>query len=54
MITSAYSDNCYEFRGLSTDEKPLDDKISNGSIFFEIDTGKIFMLIRETNTWKEI
>ena len=54
MITSAYRDNCYEFRGLSTDIKPLEEKVSNGSVFFEIDTGKVFMLERASDTWVEL
>ena len=45
-----------ELRGLSTDEKPttLDDKIiDNGSIFVEINTGKIFFYDLENEEWKE-
>lgn len=30
-----------EYRGLSTDEKPT-EKVSNGSVFIEIDTGKLY------------
>lgn len=42
-----------EYRGLSTDTKPTTN-VANGSIFFEIDTGKVFMY-DETNTqWREI
>lgn len=46
-----------EIRGLSTDEKPLTIKnkeISNGSIFIEIDTGKIFLFDAQNKLWKEI
>lgn len=45
-----------ELRGLSTDEKPieLDEKIiDNGSVFIEIDTGKIFFYDLDSETWKE-
>lgn len=46
MITSATNEKLYEFRGLSTDTKPVDaTKISNGSIFFEMDTAKVFVFI---------
>lgn len=49
-----------ELRGLSTDTKPIlfdeyiDSYIDNGSIFIEIDTGKIFMFDLENEQWKEI
>ena len=41
MITTI-NEKTYEFRGLSTDEKPI-ERIGNGSIFIEIDTGKVFI-----------
>ena len=41
MITTT-NEKTYELRGLSTDEKPL-EKVGNGSVFIEIDTGKVFM-----------
>lgn len=46
-----------EMRGLSTDTKPTtngDKKIVNGSIFVEIDTGKIFFYDLASETWKEV
>lgn len=58
MITSVTNDNCFEFRGLSTDTKPLGYNltnrnvnfiISNGSVFIEMDTGDVFMLIVTSN-----
>ena len=45
-----------ELRGLSTDEKPIEisgKQIDNGSIFIEIDTGKIFFYDLENKQWKE-
>lgn len=45
-----------ELRGLSTDTKPteIDGKtINNGSVFVEIDTGKIFFYDLENEQWKE-
>ena len=45
-----------ELRGLSTDEKPTEigeRKLANGSIFIEIDTGKMFMYDLENEEWKE-
>ena len=46
-----------ELRGLSGDDKPIEianKKVDNGSIFIEIDTGKIFMFDLENKLWKEI
>lgn len=48
-----------ELRGLSSDKISLSDKIDkynidNGSIFIEIDTGKIYMYDLENATWSEI
>lgn len=43
--------------GLSTDTKPTDEfkgaNIKNGSTFYEIDTGKVFMLDGDSHTWIE-
>lgn len=48
-----------ELRGLSSDKISLSDKIDkynidNGSIFIEIDTGKIYMFDLDSTTWSEI
>lgn len=44
-----------EIYGLSTDEKPLFDSqgmaVPNGSIFYEIDKGQVYMFSAETQTW---
>lgn len=52
MITDARY--IYEYRGLSTDTKPTDSKIANGSVFFEIDTAKVYMFNGETRQWLEL
>lgn len=39
-----------EFRGLSTDPKPI-GKL-NGSVFHEMDTGKKLMFDEKTMAWK--
>ena len=52
MITTI-NEKTYEFRGLSTDEKPI-ERIGNGSIFIEIDTGKVFIFDEQNKVWKEI
>lgn len=45
-----------ELRGLSTDTKPTEiagKKVDNGSVFIEIDTGKLFLYDLENEEWKE-
>ena len=45
-----------ELRGLSTDEKPTTIKgatIENGSVFIEIDTGKLFFYDLQHELWLE-
>lgn len=51
MITTI-NEKTYEFRGLSTDEKPI-ERIGNGSIFIEMDTGKVFIFDEQNKVWKE-
>lgn len=45
----------FEFRGLSTDEKPTDVyggvKIGNGSVFIELDTEAILFYDEENGDW---
>lgn len=46
-----------ELRGLSTDTKPTEvaqKKVDNGSLFIEIDTGKMFFYDLENEQWKEV
>lgn len=47
-----------EFRGLSTDEKPITinetDSIANGSSYIEIDTGDVYLYDAENQEWNKI
>lgn len=46
-----------ELRGLSTDEKPTqiaNKLVDNGSVYIEIDTGKIYMYNIDNEQWMEI
>lgn len=46
-----------ELRGLSTDDKPTTIEngiVDNGSVFIEIDTGKISLYDLANTEWKEI
>ena len=52
MITTI-NEKTYEYRGLSTDVKPLEEA-GNGSIFIEIDTGKVFIFDEQNKTWREL
>lgn len=47
-----YGGQTPEFRGLSTDEKPTD--CPNGSVFFEMDTGKAYTFDVENSQWREL
>lgn len=53
MITyaNAHNDAVWELYGKSTDEKPVHDRIPNGSTFYEMDTGNIFMFDAEEKVW---
>ena len=42
-----------EYRGLSTDTKPT-DCVYNGDVFFEMDTGDVFMYDAAGKTWLKI
>lgn len=52
MITVT-DERTYEFRGLSTDIKPI-ERVGNGSIFIEMDTGKVYMFDEQNTEWKEL
>lgn len=41
-----------EYRGLSTDEKPMD--AINGAVFIEMDTGAVFMFDGAGQVWHAI
>lgn len=46
-----------ELRGLSEDEKPTvieNGIVDNGSVFIEIDTGKVSLYDLENEEWEEI
>lgn len=46
-----------ELRGLSTETKPTEineKNIDNGSVFLEIDTGKLYFFDYENQEWKEV
>lgn len=58
MITVAEVANVYDLRGLSTDEKPITVrssngtimKLGNGSTFLEMDTGKVYIFDQENES----
>ena len=43
----------YEYRGLSTDKKPI-ERVGNGSLFFEMDTLKVYMFDEQHKEWLEL
>lgn len=53
MITmTQYSGGNNQYAGLHDDSKPTEG-ISNGSVFIEMDTGKIYFYDSENETWRE-
>lgn len=52
MISNALDYGVIEYRGLSTDNKPTNAK--NGSVFVEMDTGKIFIFDEENAQWRAL
>lgn len=54
MVSIVYGDTTLELRGLSTDQKPMGKNIGNGSVFFEMDTLKLFLFDAEHRQWIEI
>lgn len=52
-MVSVANEKCLSFRGLSGDEKPVNESVGNGSIFIEMDTSKIFMFDAEAKEWLE-
>lgn len=53
MISTVTNDKCFDFRGLSTDDKPINENVGNGSSFIEMDTGKIFFFDEDGQEWVE-
>jgi len=59
MITKEIGQWELNYRGLSTDEKPtmhttpggIEERIPNGSTFYEMDTGKLYMWDVENSEW---
>lgn len=53
MICTVPNDRCVNIFGKSTDRKPKNKHIGNGSQFIEQDTGKIFFYDEEHKEWLE-
>lgn len=51
MISTVTNDKCFQFMGNSTDSKPTLAKESNGSIFYEMDTGDVYCFDGDSLTW---
>lgn len=54
MISGANDLNTIELVGLSKDTKPINDYIKNGSLYLEMDTGKVFIFDEEYDRWLEL
>jgi len=56
MITGSTSDKTFDFRCLSTDEKPIifnGIEIDNGSQLLEMDTGDIYLFDKQNQMWRK-
>ena len=42
----------WELRGLSSDPKPTEDKVPNGSSFLEMDTGSVYFWDKANEQWR--
>lgn len=51
MITFINRGKVNEYYGLSTDTKPTD--APNASMFYEMDTGKLYLFDKDNQTWRE-
>ena len=49
----AGEETCYEYAGLSTDEKPVREDICTGSTFIEVDTGDVYFFNEEGASGQE-
>lgn len=43
-----------EYAGLSDDDKPVEDNISTGSLFLEVNTGDVYAYDEDGATWHQI
>lgn len=52
MVNENYSvyPKAHEYRGLSTDVKPIED-VPNGSTFYEMDTQDLYMFDSDASAW---
>lgn len=44
----------WDIRGLSTDQKPTEDRMPNGSSFLEMDTGNVYFWDKENQQWRSV
>ena len=52
MITMISGERSNEYRGLSTDEKPV-KRVPNGSLFYEFDTTTLYVFDSDAGEWIE-
>jgi len=50
-VISIRGENTYQFRGLSTDKKPINKYVGNGSLFIEMDTSVIYTFDAKNQQW---
>ena len=53
MITMKPGNYFNEYYGLHDDDKPADAGVPNASLFYEMDTGDIYMYDKENAQWRK-
>lgn len=53
MITADYTKDQATYYGLSTDSKPTGGAVANGSVFIEMNTGKVYFYNASGGVWIE-
>jgi len=54
FVDANKTENVFQYVGLSTDDKPTNTNVGNGSSFFEIDTSDVYMFDKSNVEWVKI
>lgn len=52
MITVNHCGKINFYEGLSTDTKPTGEGVGNGSIYYEFNTGNVFIYDEDNTLWR--
>lgn len=59
MVTNSNTDDStqwtgWDLRGLSSDSKPTDSQVPNGSTFIEMDTKDVYIFDKQNTQWRKL